>query len=66
MYRTPATTQEAKAYEAATAQGVKVRARRNPRNLPNSYDDKPRSRSYSANNWKRHRKNQYRATAAAL
>jgi len=66
MYATPRTRQESVAMEAAESQGVKIRAKRNATNLPNSWTGKGRTNSCATNNWKRHRKAQwYRGIAPA-
>ncbi len=61
-YKTPRTRQEAAqavATEEALEMGfhIKIRAKRNARNLPNAWDDKP---CHSEKNWKRHRKSQWK------
>lgn len=55
-YRGVKTTNERRAWYNEDCKGL-VRGRRNPRNLPNAYDDYPISYERS---WKRKRKTQYR------
>ena len=61
-YRKICTTQERRQYYAALDQDtdvpVKLRARRNPRNLPNAWDDKY---FYKGRGWKNFRKTQYKS-----
>ena len=47
----PRTHQELAAYCEAADYGVKIRAKRNPRNLPNAWDDKPKA-DHMARTWK--------------
>ena len=55
-FRHPKTTNERRAsFEAAD--GVKIRAKRRGRNLPNDWDDKPARRQRS---WKRHRRTRWK------
>lgn len=61
-YRGPRTHQEAAfstAIEEAKELGlrIKIRAKRNRANLPNSYDDIP---CHNEKNWKRHRRSQWK------
>lgn len=58
-HRRPQTTNERRACEEARAQGVKVRAARNERNLPNSYDDLGRH-PYTHRSWKKYRGRQWK------
>ena len=54
-FRNPKTTQERR--DAAALDSVAVRPSRNPANLPNAWDDIPKSVHRT---WKRYRKTQYR------
>ena len=63
-FRRPRTTQERRATGKKDilridAYGVRIRARRNSSNLPNTWDDVHR-RDYRNRSWKRHRKTQYK------
>ena len=57
--RYPKTTQEKRWADAWKDQGVKARARRNRRNLPDAWDDICRS-DCSHRSWKRHRRYQWK------
>jgi hypothetical protein len=57
FFRYPRTRQEMAAASDAEDQGVTVRAKRNPNNLINAWDDIGREYSRS---WKSQRKNQHR------
>ncbi len=61
MYRRPRTTQERRWANAWDDEefATKVRARRNYRNLPNSWDDIPHT-DWSYRNWKHYRKHQWK------
>jgi hypothetical protein len=61
-YRHPRTTYERRWADAWTdeAPAPKIRARRNHRNLPSTWDDIPRRDRYN-NNWKRFRRHQYKS-----
>jgi len=65
-YKSPLVMREAKAFfeleeaKAFVRNPRGFRARRNPRNLPNSYDDIPQSNE-KHHSWKRNRGTQYRA-----
>ena len=59
MAKSRKTKNEMTAIEQAEEQGIRVRAKRRF-NLPDSWSGSGRKHSCSTNNWKRHRKNQYR------
>lgn len=63
-FRHPRTTYERRWADAWTDEeespAPKIRARRNFRNLPSSWDDIPR-RDWDNNNWKRFRRHQYKS-----
>jgi hypothetical protein len=55
-HRDMRTTAECRAEHGATEQGVKVRAKRNYRNLPNAWDDMPLARRNKCDRHKDHRR----------
>jgi len=50
------TTAECRAESGAEEQGVKVRAKRNRRNIPNAWDDVPHARRHKCDRHKDHRR----------
>lgn len=62
-HRSPRTKQEKKHGAAEEEDTPKVRAKRNPKNLPSTYDDISKSREKS---WKKHRKSQYKEEFSLL
>ncbi len=50
MYRLPKTTAEIRAIPDAAENGVKVRAKRSRRNIPNSYDDLQQNKTREKSN----------------
>lgn len=70
MFRTPRTQQERRSYFAALSSGVRIRAKRNPANLVDAWEDIAPSRTdgrregiKTGNCWKDHRGNQWRTAA---
>lgn len=57
--RRPRTQQERAANEQHDGEGIKIRAKRSPRNIPTSYTDLPRG-DHDHRTWKRHRHKQYK------
>jgi hypothetical protein len=67
-YRAPKTTQERREHDFidkydddCIEYGVKIRAKRNLRNVPNRWDDIRVSHGYYSKNWKKYRSHQWKA-----
>jgi len=56
-YRSPKTAQEKRNSSDSDELTPNIRAKRNKKNLPSTYDDKP---THTERNWKKYRKDQYK------